>query len=130
MWPPRARGAVARKSTPIHIMIDEESMGLPHTIRAPVEWQSFAPPRRLPMGLAVPAADAVALFVAIGLMGHRGWLGLMFWAASFAALRAAGSHRARINPRLSDDIAGILARLAVATLVLVPFLPDTHLGPY
>jgi len=82
------------------------------------------------MGLVVPGADALALFVAIGVMGHRGWVGLMFWVASFVALRAAGSHRARINPRLSDDIAGILARLAVATLVLVPFVPDTRLGTY
>ncbi len=105
-------------------------MGLPHTIRAPVEWRGFAPPRRLPMGLVVPGADALALFVAIGVMGHRGWVGLMFWVASFVALRAAGSHRARINPRLSDDIAGILARLAVATLVLVPFVPETRLGTY
>ncbi|HEX9311725.1 MAG TPA: sugar transferase [Actinomycetota bacterium] len=105
-------------------------MGLPHTIRAPVEWRSFAPPRRLPLGLVVPAADALALLVAIGAMGHLGWVGLTFWVASFAALRAAGTHRARINPRLSDDIAGILARLAVATLVLVPFVADDHLGPF
>ena len=105
-------------------------MGLPHTIRAPVEWQSFAPPRRLPMGAVVPGADAVALFVATAVLGHLSWIGLTFWVASFVALRAAGSHRARINPRLSDDIAGILARLAVATLVLVPFVPETQLGRY
>ncbi len=82
------------------------------------------------MGAVVPGADAVALFVAIAVLGHLGWLGLTFWVVSFAALRAAGSHRARINPRLSDDIAGILARLAVALLVLVPFVADDHLGPY
>ncbi len=50
---------------------------------------------------------------------------------AFAVLAISGSHRVRINPRLADDFAGIIARLTLPILAVAPFASsDTELGHF
>lgn len=80
-------------------------------------------PRREPpflLRMAVPTVDACVLVLAVALSGawfrlDSGVVGYVLLA--FATLAFTGTQRARINPRLGDDMAGLLGRVAV------PFLP-------
>lgn len=104
-------------------MIDEiDPIHVSRSLRAPAVWRSLAPPRRLPLGTIVPLADAVGLTATLVTLGRPGRAELLFGVLAFVALRAAGSHRARINPRLSEDLAGLAGRIAVPLLLVAPLV--------
>src|SRR6266567_1088875 len=108
------------RSSPV---IDErESMALPQAIRTTVQWRTFAPPRRLPLGGVVPLSDALALAGALAPLGHLTVPAVVYAALAYALLRTSGTHDSRINPRFSDDLAGLLGRLALPLLLLAPFV--------
>jgi exopolysaccharide biosynthesis polyprenyl glycosylphosphotransferase len=103
-------------------------MAVPHTLRSPVQWRTLAPPSRLPLAAVVPSADALSLGAASIMLG-RTLLGLAYLAGAFLMLAVTGTQRSRINPRLSDDAAGLVARLVVPVLFLAPIAgSDADLG--
>ena len=92
-------------------------------IRAPLEWRTVVRPPRPPLAVVIPGVDVIALGGALILTGRAGTLGVVYAVGAIAALASWGLERARINPRLSDDLPGLLAGLAVPMLILVPFAP-------
>ena len=78
------------------------------------------------MGSIVPLADGVGLLATLVTLGRPGWVELLFGVLAFVALRGAGSHRARINPRLSEDLAGLAGRIAVPLLFVALFVASEH----
>jgi exopolysaccharide biosynthesis polyprenyl glycosylphosphotransferase len=108
-------------------LIDEiDRIGLPRTLHVAEEWRSFALPRHVPLGSVVPFVDAIGLAATLLTLGHLGLADALFGVMAFAALRAAGSQRARINPRLSEDLAGLAGRIAVPLLFVAPFVASEH----
>ena len=93
-------------------------MALPHILRAPIEWQADAAPRRVPLGVVVPASDLLTLLVSVTLIARFQPLGIVYGALAFVFL--AGTQRARINPRLSEDLAPLVGRMAVPAIALAP----------
>jgi exopolysaccharide biosynthesis polyprenyl glycosylphosphotransferase len=81
-------------------------------------------PRRAPLAAIIPGIDAIALLGAANLMRHLDHLGIAYVVVSFLVLLATGSHRARINPRLGDDVAPLLGTLAVPILIVAPLAPN------
>jgi exopolysaccharide biosynthesis polyprenyl glycosylphosphotransferase len=73
------------------------------------------PPRVLK--LVLPTVDALALVVALGLLGNVNTTLAVVYAVS-AILALNGVPRARINPRLSGDAGWILSRLAIPLFIL------------
>jgi exopolysaccharide biosynthesis polyprenyl glycosylphosphotransferase len=98
-------------------------------VREPLE-VVFEPPRALrfrpPLSSLLPLADAVALgsvclFVGFGplsLIGSRP-IGIVFAVLTFLILNSDSSRVFRINPRLGDDAAWLLGRVALSLLLLV-----------
>jgi exopolysaccharide biosynthesis polyprenyl glycosylphosphotransferase len=69
--------------------------------------------------LIVPAVDAVALAAAVVAAGDTGVLQVVYATTAMLALNAVP--RARINPRLSEDVGWILSRLAIPLIILPLF---------
>jgi exopolysaccharide biosynthesis polyprenyl glycosylphosphotransferase len=90
-------------------------------IRAPLEWRTVVRPPRPPLAVVIPGVDVIALGGALILTGRSGALGLVYGLGAIAALASSGLERARINPRLSDDLPALLAGLALPMLFLIPF---------
>lgn len=76
------------------------------------------------MAAIIPGIDALALLGAANLMRHLDHLGIAYALVTFLVLLATGSHRARINPRLGDDIPALLGRLAIPILIAAPLAPN------
>jgi exopolysaccharide biosynthesis polyprenyl glycosylphosphotransferase len=93
-------------------------------LRASVGWRVATRPRRAPLAAVIPWIDAIALLGAANLMRHLDHLGIAYVVVTFVVLLATGSHRVRINPRLGDDFAPLLARLAVPVLIVAPMAPN------
>jgi len=70
----------------------------------------------------VPILDALALSAALASLGQIRVVTAAYALVAFVLLRFSGNHDARINPRLSDDLAGLLGRLAAPLLVMAPFV--------
>jgi exopolysaccharide biosynthesis polyprenyl glycosylphosphotransferase len=99
--------------------------------RASVGWRVVTRPRRAPLAAVIPGIDAIALLGGANLMRHLDHLGIAYVIVSFLVLLATGSHRARINPRLGDDFAPLLGRLAVPILIVAPLAPsDLYLAHF
>jgi exopolysaccharide biosynthesis polyprenyl glycosylphosphotransferase len=106
-------------------------MSLPKTVESPLRlrWSSVAAPARLPLEAITPSLDAITLFVAAVVVNRFGGLGFVYTALAFCFLTTMGTQRARINPRLSDDVMPILGMLAFPLLVVAPFAAsDSQLG--
>jgi exopolysaccharide biosynthesis polyprenyl glycosylphosphotransferase len=97
-------------------------MALPHAIDAPVRWETrrFAPPR-LPLAAIPPAFDVLMLGTAVVVAAKVTRLELLYAAVAFVVLVGTGAQRARINPRLADDVFPLLASLAIPLLAAAPF---------
>src|SRR5437588_6392426 len=108
------------------VIEERESMALPQAIRTNVQWRTFAPPRRLPLGGMVPLSDALALAGALAPLGHLTVPAVVYAVIAYGLLRTSGTQDPRINPRFSDDLAGLLGRLALPLLLLAPFVAATH----
>jgi exopolysaccharide biosynthesis polyprenyl glycosylphosphotransferase len=104
-----------------------DRMGLPHAVSSSPELRSFAPPRRLPLGGIVPLSDGLALVAATLGPARRSPAVLLYGLLAYATLRVGGSYRARINPRLSDDIGGLVGRMAIPLLLIGPFVGSNQL---
>jgi exopolysaccharide biosynthesis polyprenyl glycosylphosphotransferase len=78
-------------------------------------------PRRAPLASVIPGIDALALLGAAGLSGHLDRLALAYGVVAFVVLAFTGSHRARINPRLGDDLPSLLGAVAAPLLIVAPF---------
>src|SRR6266487_4291804 len=98
-------------------------------VREPLEvvYEPARPLRfRPPLSSLLPAADAVALgsvclfvgFGPISLIGSRP-IGIVFAVLTFLILNSDSSRIFRINPRLGDDAAWLLGRVAVSVLILM-----------
>jgi exopolysaccharide biosynthesis polyprenyl glycosylphosphotransferase len=96
-------------------------MGLPHTLESTTGWRGATAPARLPLALAIPAVDAVTLICATLVVDQIDRIGLIYGLAAFAFLLMSGTQRARINPRLSDDVFPLLGLLAIPILLAAPF---------
>jgi exopolysaccharide biosynthesis polyprenyl glycosylphosphotransferase len=70
----------------------------------------------------IPGIDALSLIGGVSLMAQLDGLGLTYAVLTFLVLMCTGSHRARINPLVGDDIPTLLGRLAVPVLVIAPFI--------
>jgi exopolysaccharide biosynthesis polyprenyl glycosylphosphotransferase len=77
--------------------------------------------RDLPVLVLVPLLDAVALLGAVWLWHRAEALGLVFAASTLLLLAAARTRPTRLTLSLGDEVAGIIARVAVATFALTPF---------
>src|SRR2546427_1272949 len=98
-------------------------------VREPLE-VVYGPARPLrfrpPLSSLLPAADAVALgsvclfvgFGPISLIGFRP-IGIVFAVLTFLMLNSDSSRVFRVNPRLGDDAAWLLGRVALSLLLLV-----------
>src|SRR5436190_13065986 len=98
-------------------------------VREPLE-VVFEPPRALrfrpPLSSLLPLADAAALgsvclfvgFGPISLITSRP-IGIVFAVLTFLILNSDSSRVFRINPRLGDDAAWLLGRVAVSLLLLM-----------
>lgn len=64
----------------------------------------------------------MSLIGGVSLMAQLDGLGMTYALFTFLVLMSTGSHRARINPLVGDDIPSLLGRLAVPVLVLAPFI--------
>jgi exopolysaccharide biosynthesis polyprenyl glycosylphosphotransferase len=102
-------------------------MALSRTIPAPLNWRLALAPRRPPLAALIPGIDALSLIGGVSLMAHLNILGLAYASLTFLVLMCTGSHQARINPLVGDDMPSLLGRLAVPVLVLAPFL-SSHVG--
>jgi exopolysaccharide biosynthesis polyprenyl glycosylphosphotransferase len=78
-------------------------------------------PRRPPLASVIPGIDAIALLGAGSLSGHLDGLALAYGLVAFVVLAFTGSHRARINPQLGDDVATLLGGVAAPLLIVAPF---------
>jgi exopolysaccharide biosynthesis polyprenyl glycosylphosphotransferase len=74
------------------------------------------------MAVLIPGIDALSLIGGVSLMGQLDTLGMAYIGLTFLILMCTGSHRARINPLVGDDMPSLLGRLAVPVLVLAPFI--------
>jgi exopolysaccharide biosynthesis polyprenyl glycosylphosphotransferase len=92
------------------------------TARVPLDWRVAVAPRRPPMAALIPGIDALSLIGGVSLMGQLDMLGMAYIGLTFLILMCTGSHRARINPLVGDDMPSLLGRLAVPVLVLAPFI--------
>src|SRR5438105_3108782 len=105
-------------------------MALQRTVDSQVRWETrrSAPPR-LPLSAVVPSFDVTMLGASL-LAGHEaGRLRLLYLAIAFGVLAGSGSQRARINPRLSDEVLPMLASLAVPLVAAAPLVgSDSELG--
>jgi exopolysaccharide biosynthesis polyprenyl glycosylphosphotransferase len=97
-------------------------LALSRTLPAPLHWRVAIAPRRPPLAALIPGIDALSLIGGVSLMAHLNFLGLAYASLTFLVLMCTGSHRARINPLVGDDLPSLLGRLAVPVLVLAPFI--------
>src|SRR5918996_2514531 len=97
-------------------------MAFSRTIPASLNWRVALAPRRPPLAALIPGIDALSLIGGVSLMAHLNLLGLAYASLTFLVLMCTGSHRARINPLVGDDLPSLLGRLAVPVLVLAPFI--------
>lgn len=97
-------------------------MALPQTARASFGIGTAVAPA-LPLGALTPTLDAVALVGAVVLAGQVNLLGFLYVLAVLVAPIGSGLRFSRINPRLSQDVGMMLARVAV------PLLPVALLAP-
>ena len=95
----------------------------------PVEW-SRRTRWRASLVPALSVVDGVALLVGLMLVGQVAPVGWVFAAVALALLVGRGGYRGRINPRLSDDLPGLLGLLAFPVLLLAPFFPSSELGAF
>src|SRR5947208_16204506 len=90
-------------------------------VREPLE-VVFHPPRALrfrpPLSSLLPVADAVALGIVYVLVGFHP-VAIVFAVLTFLILNSDSSRIFRINPRLGDDAAWLLGRVALSLLLLV-----------
>jgi exopolysaccharide biosynthesis polyprenyl glycosylphosphotransferase len=77
--------------------------------------------------VALPVADSLGL-AAAGMTSPDAASAALYALAVLAGLSAAGLHRLRICLRVSDQIAQILAAVALPLLLLLPFLPAPGLA--
>ena len=84
-------------------------------------------PRLLPLVL-LPAADAVALVVAVAVSGAAVWTGVVYGVAVLAVLAAEGQHRSRICLRVGDQIPRLAISAACPAVLLLPWTPPMWLG--
>lgn len=77
--------------------------------------------RDLPLLVVVPLLDAIALLGAVWLWQRAEGLGLIFAASTLLLLAAARTRPTRLTLSLGDEVAGILARIAIAAFALTPF---------
>ena len=90
-------------------------------VREPLE-VVFQPPRALrfrpPLSSLLPVADAVALGIVYVLVGFHP-VAIVFAVLTFLILNSDSSRIFRINPRLGDDAAWLMGRVAVSLLLLM-----------
>jgi exopolysaccharide biosynthesis polyprenyl glycosylphosphotransferase len=77
--------------------------------------------RDLPLLVVVPLLDAIAILGAVWLWQRAEALGLIFAASTLMLLAAARTRPTRLTLSLGDEVAGIVARIALATFALTPF---------
>ena len=68
--------------------------------------------------LVVPAFDAIALLGAFVVLLGPGRLALSYAALFFVVLHLPGRHRARLTPRVGDDLPHLAMRIGVAVIIL------------
>ncbi len=104
-------------------------MDLP--LRTDLSSASLAPAvgRRLPLTAIFVASDAAALLLASFLWSGLDDLGLMFafTGTALALMAFSGHERPRINPRVSDDLAALVAVLAIAAVLVAQSGDDVRL---
>ncbi len=106
-------------------------MVLSHTEDPPLDWRTAVASRRPPLAALIPGIDALSLIGGVSLMRQLDRLGLAYAVLTFLVLMATGSHRARINPLVGDDVPSLLGRLAIPVVVIAPFLgPDVYLAHF
>jgi exopolysaccharide biosynthesis polyprenyl glycosylphosphotransferase len=96
-------------------------VAISHTAEAPLDWGTAIAPRRPPLAVLIPGIDSLCLIGGVSLMQQLDVLGLAYVLLTFLVLMCTGSHRARINPLVGDDIPSLLGRLAVPVLAIAPF---------
>jgi lipopolysaccharide/colanic/teichoic acid biosynthesis glycosyltransferase len=69
----------------------------------------------------VPAGDAVAVLVAVGVTGWR-WTAIAYAAAVFTVLRSAGTQRVRICPRFGEELPWFALAVAVPAVLMRPWV--------
>lgn len=97
-------------------------MALSRTAQLPLHWTTAIAPRRAPLAALIPGIDALCLIGGVSLMQQLDVVGVAYVALTFLVLMCTGSHRARINPQLGDDIPSLLGRLTVPVVVIAPFV--------
>jgi exopolysaccharide biosynthesis polyprenyl glycosylphosphotransferase len=97
-------------------------LAISRTAPAHLDWREAIAPRRPPLAVLIPGIDALSLIGGVSLMAHLNRLGFAYVTLTFLVLMCTGSHRARINPTVGDDLPSLLGRLAVPLLVLAPFI--------
>jgi exopolysaccharide biosynthesis polyprenyl glycosylphosphotransferase len=77
------------------------------------------------VALVVPVADALALLAVLAVAGRLDIVGAVAGVALLVLLNSARSPRTRLNPRVGDDLPGLLGRMAVglvlATMAVLAF---------
>lgn len=106
-------------------------MAVSRTAHAPLQWTTAIAPRRPPLAALIPGIDALCLIGGVSLMQQLDVVGVAYVVLTFLVLMCTGSHRARINPQLGDDIPSLLGRLTVPVVVIAPFMDsDVHLAHF
>jgi exopolysaccharide biosynthesis polyprenyl glycosylphosphotransferase len=106
-------------------------MAISRTVHAPIDWATAIAPRRPPLAVLIPGIDALCLIGGVSLMRQLDFLGLAYVVLTFLVLMCTGSHRARINPQVGDDLPSLLGRLTVPVVVIAPFVPsDLYLAHF
>jgi exopolysaccharide biosynthesis polyprenyl glycosylphosphotransferase len=81
--------------------------------------------RPWPLALVVPFVDLVALAVAAMLAGGTFWSASLFVAGALVLLNSGGWRFPRLDPRIRNDITWIATRVAILTVVLLPFAAES-----
>lgn len=106
-------------------------MAISRPIHAPLDWATAIAPRRPPLAVLIPGIDALCLIGGVSLMRQLDLFGLTYVLLTFLVLMGTGSHRARINPQVGDDLPSLLGRLTVPVVVIAPFVAsDVYLAHF
>ena len=100
-------------------------MDITRDLTGPIEAPPEAASRRpWPLALVVPAGDLIALVAAAALAGGFPGFATWFVPGALVLLSSGGWRFPRLDPRVSNDITWIVTRLAILTVITLPFAAE------
>ena len=93
-------------------------------IHVPARWRTAA------FNTVVPTLDVVALAVAGAVVPVGTFEAIAYGALVVAVLRCSGFYRTRISPRVTDELPGVVARVALPVVPLGVWLADSPKLPH